>query len=64
MTNPMIYLHCFTCRHFKECRRRYTPEEKGLMYTKHWLEADESGELIAVFAEPQICERPLKTSKS
>ena len=64
MTNPILYIHCWTCRHFKECRRRYTPEVKGEIYTKHWLETDENGETIAVFDEPKLCMKPLKTSKS
>ena len=57
------YIHCWSCRHFKGCKRKYTPEVEGEIYTKHSSEVDEDGEPVIVLTDPQVCKNPLKTSK-
>lgn len=59
-----IYIHCFMCKEFKACKRRYTPDDPKEIYTEMENGVDKDGEPILMFTEPQQCKKLFKTSNS
>lgn len=52
------YLHCFTCRNFRQCKIKYCPLE-GDIFTNVSLDGT-----YLVLSDPEKCLRPLKSLSS